>query len=226
MISSELPALWLAKVCLQPNTVSFARLVAFGCPRLVAPVAPVSTTPPVRVPWKMYHQGQTHRPIKAVRSARHTLVGHGSAGRPLPAWKPNVRVQAQAARAAQSPQSAQVHIYPANGPYHRTNVSEPGSKIYIQGLPKVYGLIRFALHYKIFRSIPGVCRLAANSSPSSTGRNFFRRLRSSDNPDRATLRLLYRAQCKWSFQGLCVCTLPACTGRDKRMQDIRRQKNR
>jgi len=85
----------------------------------------------------MYYQGLTHRPAKAVRSARHTLVGHGSAGRPLPAWKPNVRNQAQPARVAQSPQSVQVYNNFASGASHNTNISEPGSKVYIQGLPKV-----------------------------------------------------------------------------------------
>ena len=97
----------------------------------------VSTATPVTVPWKMYHQGQTHRSAKAVRSARHTLVGHGSAGRPLPAWKPNIRNQAPPTRAAQSPQFTQVNNNSANGASHHTNISEPGSKVYIQGLPKV-----------------------------------------------------------------------------------------
>lgn len=97
----------------------------------------VSTAAPVTVPCKMYHQGQTHRPAKAIRSARHSLVGHGSAGRPLPAWRPNARNQAQPTRAAQPPQLAQVYNNVANGASHHTNISEPGSKVYIQGLPKV-----------------------------------------------------------------------------------------
>jgi len=123
-------ALWLVPPCLQPTTFPTHR----PC---VHPVALVSTVPPVTVLLKMYHQGQIHRPTKAVRSTRHTLVGHGSAGRPLPAWKPNVRNQVQSARLAQLPQSAQVYNNVANGASHKTNTSEPGSKVYIQELPKV-----------------------------------------------------------------------------------------
>lgn len=118
------------EVSLQPNTKPV-------WPDSFHLVALVAIAPPVTVLWEMYHQGQMHRPTKAVRSARHTLVGPGSAGRPLPAWKPNVRNQTQPTRAAQSLQSARVSDDIANGASHNPNISEPGSKVYIQGLPKV-----------------------------------------------------------------------------------------
>lgn len=126
-----LHALWLT-----PSGICNQTVLSFGPTRCPA-LALVSTAAPVTGLWKMYHQGQTHRPTKAVRSARHTLVGYGSAGRPLPAWKPNTKSQAPPARAPQSPQSSQVYNNIASAARHTTNTSEPGSKVYIQGLPKV-----------------------------------------------------------------------------------------